>query len=127
MNKLKVYQVSILIVLYLGYGFYYFTRKSITFMLPHFSVNGPNSTSSFNVTKNDIGMFCLFFYQSLQFRFLFISLFFFQRYNYKFAECCLYYEQIFKWYFERFGQLSCFVRRWSIFIRAFKYWIQKGN
>ena len=53
MNKLLFYQISFLITLYLGYAFYVFTRKSIIFMVPHFSFN---SSNTLNVTKNDIGI-----------------------------------------------------------------------
>lgn len=52
MNKKIVYQSAILIVLYIGYGFYFFTRKSFIFMLPYFHIN---ETSTFNLTKNQIG------------------------------------------------------------------------
>ena len=56
MNKLLIYQIATIIILYLGYGFFYYTRKSISFMLPHFSTSGHlNSTSSLILTKNDIG------------------------------------------------------------------------
>lgn len=51
-NKLLLYQASIFLVLYVGYAFYYYTRKSIVFMLPHF---GRNTTNSIEITKNDIG------------------------------------------------------------------------
>ncbi|RNA33361.1 glucose-6-phosphate translocase isoform X2 [Brachionus plicatilis] len=53
MNKKIVYQAAILAILYLGYGFYYLTRKSLIFMVPHFRLN---QTSTFNFTKNDIGI-----------------------------------------------------------------------
>lgn len=51
--KLVIYQACLLFMLYLGYGFYYFTRKSVTFMMPHFD---RNTTNSITLTKNDIGI-----------------------------------------------------------------------
>jgi sugar phosphate permease len=57
-TKLLFYQTSLLIMLYIGYGFYYYTRKSITFMMPHFD---RNSTNSINITKEDIGKASFFF------------------------------------------------------------------
>lgn len=63
MNKLLIYQIVTIIILYLGYGFFYYTRKSISFMLPHFSGGSgissniiSNASGSFNLTKNDIGI-----------------------------------------------------------------------
>jgi len=63
MNKLLIYQIVTIIILYLGYGFFYYTRKSISFMLPHFSGGNSvgsnivsNASGSFNLTKNDIGI-----------------------------------------------------------------------
>jgi sugar phosphate permease len=50
MNKILVYQLFIFSTLYVGYGFYYFTRKSVTYMLPFM-------TDSLNITKNDIGIY----------------------------------------------------------------------
>jgi hypothetical protein len=58
MNKLLIYQTVTVIILYMGYGFFYYTRKSITFMFPHFSTVGGgssshlNETGVFNLTKN---------------------------------------------------------------------------
>lgn len=57
MNKLLCYRVIIVITLYLGFTFYNFTRKSVSFMLPHFASNThSNSSASLNITKNDIGI-----------------------------------------------------------------------
>ena len=66
MNKLFLYQLSTIIFLYLGYGFYSFTRKSISYMMPHF-MNGSSNLQ--NLTKNDIGQsiffsMILFFFKS---------------------------------------------------------------
>ena len=49
MNKLLIYQVVIFGTLYFGYGFYSFTRKSMSYMFPYM-------TNSLNITKNDIGV-----------------------------------------------------------------------
>lgn len=57
MNKLLCYRIGVIFTLYIGFAFYNLTRKSISFMLPHFNSNThSNSSSSLNITKNDIGI-----------------------------------------------------------------------
>ncbi len=49
MNKLLLYQIFIFSTLYVGYGFFYYTRKSYTYMIPYM-------TDTLNITKTDMGM-----------------------------------------------------------------------
>ena len=46
MNKLRVYQVVVFVTLYVAYGFFYYTRKSVSFMLPHLGNEAVVSSSS---------------------------------------------------------------------------------
>ena len=56
-QKYRYWRVRIFLGMYIGYAFYYFTRKSLNFVLPTMMVD-------LHLTKVDVGIFGTIFYLS---------------------------------------------------------------